>query len=823
MIACVFAGTPAFAQSELIQMAKDAWGRNQSGQSPKSVPVAADGAVESWGEPMPARGQEVEKRSAARLQARESIPAAEKADSRQPKGQLRREQAADERQLDDRMRDERLTSPAPRGRAVDTRDEDDSKGAKAKVAKKRSADDDYAAAPRRKSTGSREDRYYGGTTVSAREDEPTRRTSCTNVARAWEGAAALADRGEDQRAYDAYLRLLSSCSNEKELIGTIYQAQKNLSKDALNDLMNEPVMESPKLMSAMYALKLQRMYAANKSKDARTALALSREIRQQVLESDDSGALEVSGWLEQRARNSKAAEQLFRASLKVNRDAEGSRQGLVYALLAQNKVEAASREAERLDSSNGDTVRADVLVAQARAALNDKEYAEALKKLDKAERLGLDVDDSVVETRAWALKGLGQNEKAAKLFAGLLQSTPDNQDVQVGLIDTLYAARDDKTLDRLAAQGGNIGTMAKEAVSRRLDDQGRRGDAARMRGEKVEGEKGYASASIGARSKSGEAGQGRLTEVTIPSAEGEVRVGENTKLAIKGTQLKLDDGVNQATGAEVRAKVTTRVAGAEVTAGVGASKVGTDVKPTFEVKGRLDTESGYVEAGVSREPVRDSVRSYAGVNTTIPTAGGGLQNIRVGRAFDTNMYVGGSTLLDQMNRYRLDWSVGGGSVNGQNLYNNGYYRASAALTQDIQSERFSWLNVGPYVSIQSYERDENRFDGTHGGYFSPKSDVGAGLLGRMMTKEGGKSLYKATAQMGYVSRGLYYGNDSGMSLETAAEGAWLITPNIILGAGVSLRTSPGYNDIGFRMGLTIPLESRTKLSGSDLAPFKAQQ
>lgn len=795
--------TPAFAQSEILQTAKDAWGRLQSGQSPKSVPVAAAGAVETWGDPAPARGLEAERRSAERLQQRNP-------GHRQPSPAPRIEQRADERQLDDRQRDDRLTDPRSHAAASKrTAENDDSSSPRART----------AAAPRKRTT--MEERYYGGL-PEVEDPAPTvRRTSCTNVSRAWEGAAALAERGEEQRAYDAYLRLLSSCSNEKELVGTVYQAQKNLSSSALAELMKEPVMESPKLQAAMYALKLQRMYAANKGRDSRSALSISREIRSMVLESEDVGALEVSGWLEQRARNPKAAEQLFRAALKVNRDADGSRQGLVYALLTQGKLEAAAREVERLEGPQSDLVRADVLLAQARQGLQEQNYADALKKLDQAERLGLDVDDSVVETRAWALKGVGQSEKAAKLFSSLVKAAPQNEDFHVGLVDSLYAARDDKSLERLASESGHLGEVARDAMSRRLDSQGRRVEAARMRGEPVEGEKGYVAGAVSVRSKSGDRGKGRLTETVFPAGDAELRVNDSTKVLVSGMKLDLNDGEHSSRGGEVRVKAVTQVENVEVTVGAGASKTGGTTKATFEAKARLNTESGHVEAGVSREPLRDSVRSYSGVDTTVTDAGG-TRSLRVGRVMDTSMYIAGSTILDEINRYKLDWSIGAGSVQGQNTYNNGYYRGTVSVTKDFENPKFSWLNVGPYVGVQSFERDENRFDGAYGGYFSPKSDVSFGLVGRAMTREGGKSLYKATAQMGYVTRGLYYGNDSGIAVETTAEAAWLLSPHLIFGAGVSLRTSPGYNDIGLRVGLKVPFESRAKLSGSDLTTFKVQ-
>lgn len=808
------AGTlPATAQSDLWNSARERLVSLQSGKAPKSEPVHAQGAVEQWGDPMPTRGDDAERRAAERIRARDAKPQGTAAPARV---EVRREQRADERAIDDRHRDERNIDPrntdAREVRANPRRPVEDAEDSPAPA----------RPAPKAKAVAkpklSAEERLYG----QRLEAEPqAARASCVNVSRAWEGAAALAERGEDQRAYDAYMRLLGSCTNDKELVGTVYQAQKHLSSDALAQLMAEPLMESPKLQAALYSLKLQRMYAANKAGNGKQALALSRELRAQVLDSGDAGALEVSGWLEQRSRNSKAAEQLFRAALKANHDAEAAREGLVFALLAQGKLEAASREADRLEAGSADEVRAEVLLAQARAALEDEQPAETLKLLDKAERLGLNVDDSVMETRAWALKNSGQHAKAAKIFIGLVDAQPDNADLATGLADSLAAARDETSLKKLAAGSGAVAQASREALSRKLGGQGRRVEAARLRGETVEGDGPSAGAVVAVRSKSGDKGEGKLTETIVPALAADMRVNETTRVQVEASRLRLDDGVHEERGTEVRARVKAKIDDVEVTAGAGVSQVNGSSKPTFEAKARVYTENGHVEAGVSREPVRDSVRSYAGVDVEVPKQGGS-QTIRVGRAFDTNAYIGGSSVLDHINRYNISWQVGGGSVSGTNTPNNGYYRATAAVTKDIEDERFSWLNVGPYVAFQAYDRDENQFASTSGGYFSPKSDIGMGMQLKALTREGGSTLFKTDAKLGYVSRTLSYGTDSGVAVEGGTEGAWLLGEHLIVGAGVNLRTSPGYSDVGVRFGLNVPFEKRTKLYGSDLTSFRAQ-
>jgi len=762
---------PALAQTETIQSMQELWNNYRSGRITKSTPVPADGAVERWGDPKSNRPVQT---------------------------------PTPQRATETQQRADKPTSTPRRTTEIPA----DTPVAEPAVVK---------AAP--KPRQNIEDRYY-----AQRFENPSSAAvqpgGCANVSRSWEGAAALAERGDERRAYSAYLRLLSTCNDEKELIGTAYQAQKYLSPDNLDRLMLEPVMESPKLRQAMTTLKVQRMYAANKARDSKQALAISREIRPAILEAGDAGALEVSGWLEQRAGQSKTAESLFRSSLKINRDSEGARQGLVFSLLAQNKIDAATREAERLEGASGDEIRAEVLLAQSRSALKGGQYQDALRKLDQAERMGLDADQSVLETRAWILKGLGKNEQSAKLFLSLSQEYPESSAIRVGLIDTLYAARDDKTLAQLSQQTDATGNAAKEAMARRYEEQGRRGEAAKLRGERVEGESGNLSTALGFRWKSGDAGEGRLNETAFPTLAGEFKLGETMRLGLRGERYNLDDGVHSGSGTEFRARLTTQIKSVDVMVGLGASETGDSTKATFETRAKMFTRDGHLEVGVMREPIRDSFRSYSGVITPLTQSDGSTRSVLVGRAMDTFGYIAGSNLINEANRYKLNWSVGGGGVQGTNIENNGYYRAFFAVTKDLDDVDFSWLSVGPYLAVQSYQRDENRFNGPYGGYFSPKSDVGVGMMTNLMTREGSNSLYKLRAQMGYVSRGLYYGNDSGISIEGVGEAAWLISPNVILGAALALRTSPGYNEVIARVGVKVPFESRSKLESSDLTAFR---
>lgn len=772
------AAQPAQAQA-LLHEARSMWERLSTGQSPRSVPLAASGAVQVWG-----------------------ASPAEPARDAWSVERLRDERERDERGRDERGRDARTPTAAPA---------------------RSTARSNPAPAARPESAPSPEPRrYYVDGPRNAGQRAVRAQADCTSIERAWEAAERLARSGDTARAYDAYRRLLSSCRLADELAGTAQRATQFLPEAKLERLLAEPAMASPQLAQAAYIVQRQRMYGAHERGEAKAALALARAIRKDVLASRDETALQVSGWLEQAAGEPKAAEALFRAALAAQRDSEPAREGLVFALLAQNKLSAAAAEAQRLDGANASGVRAEVLFAQAREHLKHGRFEAALAALDEAEAFGLPASDGVLQVRAWALHGAHRPAEALPLFRALAEAAPLDAAVQDGLVQTLAALGEDAELERLIEAGGLVGARARQARALRLSERGRRIEAAQLLGEKVEGGAGAVNTTVGLRSKSGDAGEGRLTEASA-SASAALALGKASRIELDAAALRLADGRASVRGQELRARVRTEFGAMQFTAGAGASRANEDTRATFEARARVNLQAGHVEAGITREPVRDSVRSYAGKGITVADDSGALMPRRVGRALDTQAYVAASYALDAAQRWRLDGSLAAGSVTGTNLAANSYYRAQGALTRQLAHPAYSWLELGPYLSLQAYERDENRFDGAYGGYFSPRSDVNIGVLGNALTREGGVSLYKAGAKLGFVSRGLHYGNDSGAALETGAEALWLLGRHLAVGAALQLRTSPGYTDVAARVGVQIPLEPRTKLYASDLPGMRGGQ
>lgn len=762
-IAAALAGCGQAHAADLIQSARTGWASLASGHTTASPPVAAQGPDDSWGDAQV---------SARKLAAPVTTP-----------------------QQDVRFVDERFGG-----------------GEMARAEARREA----PAAPVHK-VAVRRPRAVRPQEDSLESDDSgdSRNLKCVNVERVWEGAHALAERGQESRAYSAYLQLLSTCSSPKELLGTAYQAQQNLSSDSLAQLMQEPVMAAPKLQRVTVALSVNRMYALNKAKDYDDALAVSRSIRKDVLASSDEGALEVSGWLEENSGNHVAAEKLFRAAAHAPGDSSGAHEGLVESLLAQGKNSSAESEANHLEGSNADQIRGRVDLALAREAVKQGDGQRALSLLDKASRLGIAEDSDVQLTRAWALRAANHPEESKAIFASVHKGDPASADAAKGLLVSASDDGDYTTVKQLAQSDNPAQGDARHALGEHYLAEGRYADGAELTGQPVEGAGSNVSLGISARTKSGDPGQGKLTITDIPLAHAHLALTDRVAINVDGGGLDLNDGLRTVRGHDASIGAEVQLHDAKITASVG--EIGTTSAPPGVQKERLTgdiayrqyLDNGYVEGEVLRQGVFDSTRSFAGAQN----ADGSI----VGPATKTEAKLSGKLELNTKG-LNLNWMAGAGTITASGTDSNGFYETSASLTQDFQRKGWDWLNIGPEVRVAGFHEDQNQFVGGYGGYYSPKSSTDLGLTANALSEQGKSTLFKVSGRAGFTSRQLYYGTDTGLYAEAEASGAVMLSPHLVVGGTVSVRSAPGYSDKAVMAWLSIPFEARHGLTSLDLKP-----
>lgn len=804
----------------------------RAGRVTAPEPQPSTGAIETWGdEPAssarPARPTKAGERRSAAPPGRVPQEDLELDSSMQTRDVHYGRRALDEPRVDtdDRLRDERAIGDRrarhARSAGLGSKNGAASSGAAAQPLELQDSREDSRAARGLRASRARAGLSDASASAVGAGQRPSvgDSASCSNPARTWQGAQALAERGQAQAAYRAYLGLLSTCVRKAELEGTAWKAGANLSAAALADLIDEPVMASPALASGLLILRTQLLFAANEAGDSAKALELSRALRPELLRSRNAPALEVSGWLEQQVREHRQAEHLFRAALKVERDNMSARQGLVLAQLAQGRLDAAEQEARTLDGDAAQEIRAQLSYAKARQALADGRAGQALQLLDQAAKEGLEASDDVLEVRAWALKNAGQAKSAQALFARLSERAPESTTLSQGLVASAQQAGDVAALRNLASTGSdNVADAARLALAQRLRSTGEEVAARRLDAQASAGSVTSAGAEFGARLKSGDAGQAKLSQVDLPAVALQTPLGEASLLQARASASRLSDGASQAQVSRLELGLATRVNDVVATGWLGVSRAPVGTAPIGSLSLRMPLPDGHVQLEVARDEVRDSVRSWAGVTEFLTDNKGAVKGTRpVGRALDTYARLSGAVPAEIADSVmRVDWQVRAGTIEAQNVASNGYYQALMALSHDWQSRDWSWLSAGPYVSLGAYERDENRFGVGNGGYFSPKSDTGLGLQGAALSLEGNRSLWRVSGKMGFVSRSGQAGVDSGLAVEGRVQASWLMSPNLVLGAGLGVKVAPGSSELGLRVGVVMPLEARYRLFGSDL-------
>lgn len=711
--------------------------------------------------------------------------------------------------VDERFRDERngrRVAPAqePVAKADPVKVERSARSAKpaSKASRDVEMDDDYFAVETR---AEREVQAHRRRTEQAPADAGAK---CVNVSRVWEGAAAMARNGETGRAYNAYLTLLSSCSKADELKGTLFQARTNLPVESFSELLKEPVLESPRLLLAKYYALAQESYALDKEGKKAEALAVVRSLAPTIKDQRDVPMMRLAGWLEFEAKNARPALEWFRTAVKLDRNDQSSREGMVRTLLTLGDLDTAQRELAKMDAVDTEALSADLHTARAFHALKDEDFQEALANATKAKRLGSKEEADLDQVVAWSYLGLKQYEKAGVLFQKLVSQNPADTKLAEGLM-SVWKATGERTKIAESAEHPNtaLGKAAQPLKAAALRDSGRYAEAEQIDGKRREGRGSSVGGYIEATAQTGKAGEARLNATMGPVVEANLRLATDLSMKVRANAETLDNGVQSVTGKAVG--VELKLEGEEeFTLKAQASQLSNGVNRVGGgLKMRQYNDSGYLELEGTATPLRDSLRSYAG--------GYNATGVAVGQATKYEGRIGGSTWTSGVDK--LEYNLTAGAVTAQNAPANTFVGAKVAMLREFNRPGFSWFAAGPEVSAMRYARDENRFAaGNWGGYYSPTFDMTGGLRLKAQTVEGKRWMTKFDTMLGLTRRTMYDGTAAGGVAEVNATAGFLTSIGI-LKAGLQLNLTPGYTNTGIWFGLDIPFERRTGLYSSDLS------
>lgn len=633
----------------------------------------------------------------------------------------------------------------------------------------------------------------------------TTESVCSNLPAKWDRGQALASSGHTEQADRLYLELLRACTKPGELTGTAWNAAKALPPADLDRLIADPVFEQPALLQVRTELRLQRMYVENEAGHDASALAYSRALRADPSVHLDASALEISGWLEERAHEDRAAETLFREALKTAKDPASARLGLTLSLMHQQRLAEAEAESRDLTTQQGKRLQAAIELALAK---DSHDPARVDAALEQVEAVGDATEPATRALAGWALLNSGRPAQAEQIFSKLHTAAPENDEYFQGLVLAAAANRDYETLETLVNdKPRNLPPVARQTLADHDERLGRYDRARALTGHPSEGQEPSLQSLFTLDRKSGTAGQDKLTVWTLPQLSLTMLASPTLTVRIDGTALRLDDGIRHAWGKQLGATVRTEVGPGVLAAGAALEKPGAapvQVLGKVQYQQIAENEDAFLRVTLSRDGIYDSLRAFEGAASS-----------GTGPAISSSLEIAAREPIGR-SAFHVGETLSGGAVTASGTAVNPFYAVSLSLTRDFRAKGWSWLNAGPELRLGSYRYDSNRFDGPYGGYWSPKSNREAGLVFYAQSDEGGRFLFKTGGRIGYATRELFTGHASGAFGEDTTTIAALLARRVIVGTGVGYRTSPGYHDMSVFAWLKIPFEPRGHLRAADL-------
>lgn len=446
---------------------------------------------------------------------------------------------------------------------------------------------------------------------------------------------------------------------------------------------------------------------------------------------------------------------------------------------------------------------------------------------------------------AWSALRSGDAAAAAGRFERLLSNT-DDPGTAFGLIESLRAMGDDARLAAMAAKFPAVGRILQgelrdRAFSRKQFDLAERLDPQHQT---APGRRPWAvDAGIEMSRTSGEPGLGRLFTLTqrlgVEGMVGELRIraeaqsatlrtGQADRTADLGLRPIGPDAHDPLEGdTTALARVSARWEGPDLTlfGSVGSSPMGGAVSArTIGDLGLTWYRDPFsVTAQVFRRIVGPSLLAYSGALD--PVEGKRWGGVVERGAAVLGVWAPGEAISAALG---AEWA----ELEGRDVADNRRYKLSASLAYDLRPEGFDYLRVGPLVLVSSYQRNLSHFTYGHGGYYSPQSNVQAGLLFDALTAENQRQQWRAVGTVlhgraveedvprfpGHAAdAGRYDGATTrGLSAELRVQWARLIAPQLIVGAYAGVSSASDYDHLHAGVMLRVPFEPRSSIVSADL-------
>lgn len=562
---------------------------------------------------------------------------------------------------------------------------------------------------------------------------------------------------------------------------------------------------------------------------------------------DDPSLRERLAWNAQRRQDWGEAIIFWRSLLPIE-NRQQWREALAAALQAQGDLAAAHQVLGGLVSTGAwRAALAGELAGRARAEASldaERAWLEAALQDDPSDPYtSIRLANNAADRAQWG--------EAADHWARAYALKPDASVAEAYAGSLLRAGRADE-LERLAlADPGPLANWWRSWQAQRLSAQGRARAAARLAPSGALPElAGVLSPRVGlglaGRDKAGSSGGSRLRlrlaprlSYAAPFADGwleaelsglrvdasEAAVSLPFGSAVAG-QATVPTRVDQASSLRLRwSPLVER--GPELIVGTTPAGAPVPATPTFSLGWREIGEKYAWRAALHREPVLDSVLSYAGQRD--PASG-----MAWGRVLREGARLEG---YQRLGPWSLAGSLSFGQLQGRSVADNRHLSTLVELMYDLDKEGFRFLQAGPILGWEGYQRDLSAYTWGHGGYFSPRSFTRLGAALQFETD--GQPDWRLAGRVSLQWQGIRRdsapchplsppagpsictgdypsANDQGLATQIELRTVVRLAPRWMLTASGGLRRGPAYRDQALGLGLLYLFEPQSRVHTEDL-------
>lgn len=586
----------------------------------------------------------------------------------------------------------------------------------------------------------------------------------------------------------------------------------------------------------------------------------------QATEKQDSNLATKAGWAYFNRGEYSSAGMWFNQALEWNPGYGEAAYGLAFSKFREGDLSSA----EAIVNFRGDSypkmrvLKGDISSRRAVEAYEAKNYTRSRElMLQASQSRPLSRNEQTV--LAWDYYYLKDYNKSAELFEKLYRASPSETTAQ-GLYASLARTGNYEKVDTIGeTTRGPLKSMYGTSEAKRYFKADLFIAAAGAGGEKVYRVlENYTTPSVAAGfqfwGKSGTEGEGKLNMAAIPIISGRIYPTNKTMVSAQISRITLNSGdlANYSVVGKYPAPVTTTVNGVTTTAvpatkysvtpttsysnlydfsvhfeyqdwitwfatfGITPSGGPINSKPVGDIGMMWRDEKGYVEAKLYSKAVKQSILSYIG-----------MVDPYSGKSWGAVTESGGSVSVFRSIAPKWTIFLNGtyAVLDGTDVKENTRIAGTAAIAYEFTAKNFEYITLGLAASYESYDNNQNHFTYGNGGYFSPEYLGQVLLQGQFLTSEGKKWIAAGSLGLGVQNNkqaaspyfpldpdGRNFASEESSTVigMIAAEGAYMISPQWLIGGEVGYAVTADYNEGTIGLFVRYFFEPRNGLLRTDL-------